>query len=64
MADSVSLLSIRSYHCHESGYCAKDVFGGCILGHGLAWEMFVAYITLHHWQRRFRRERLETFIAG
>ena len=28
MADPVILLSIRSYHCHESGCYAKGVFDG------------------------------------
>lgn len=38
MAHSVSLLSIRSYHCHESGCYAKDVSSGRGLGHGLHME--------------------------
>lgn len=35
MADSVCLLSIRSYHCHETGYHAKCLFDSCTLGRGL-----------------------------
>jgi hypothetical protein len=52
-ADSVSLLSIMSYHSHESGCYAKDAFGGRALDCGLAMtmaSMVVIYITLHRWQ--------------
>jgi hypothetical protein len=53
MAHFVTLLSIRSYHCHESGCYAKDAFGGRVLGRGLTMtmaSMVVIYITLHRWQ--------------
>jgi hypothetical protein len=50
MAHFVSLLSIKSYHCRESGCYAKDACGGRALDRGLTLTMVVIYITLHRWQ--------------
>jgi hypothetical protein len=47
MADPVIPVSIRSYHCHESGCYARYAFGCRNLGCEVTWEMSVVYIILH-----------------